>query len=147
MASFTPANPDFVATVRRNIAESPVCRWFGFTVAEVRPGAISLSLDGRPELGHQPGFFQGAVLAAMADYAGSYASYTLTPAGWNRLTLDVTIKFLASAQGERLIGRGRVLAAGRTLSTSSVELSVVRGASEHLCATALVSIRQTPPRD
>jgi uncharacterized protein (TIGR00369 family) len=133
------------AEVRRRFAQSPVCGFFGFEVVEVGQGTITLALPVKPEFGHAPGFFQGAIIGAIADYAGSYAAYTLIPDDWNRLTLDYTLKFLAPARGDRLIGRGRVITAGRTLSTCQADMSVVRGGTEHLCATALVSVRHTPP--
>lgn len=139
-------NPTYEPDIRRRLAASPVRAFFGFETDAVRPGDITLSLAARPELGHLPGFFQGGILAAMADYAGSYAAYTLIPDDWDRLTVDFTIKFLAAAKGDRLLGRGRVLSPGRTLSHCAADLSVLRDGREHLCATALVTVRHIAPR-
>ena len=147
MTSWTPRDPDFQADVRRRFAASPVCGFFGFEVKAVEPGEITLALPLKPELGHAPGFFQGSIVGAVAEYAGSYAAYTLLPADWSRLTLDYTLKFLGPARGERLIGKGRVLAHGRTLSNCAADLFVLRDGAEHLCATALVTVRHTPPGD
>ena len=146
MTAFVSRNPDFEADVRRRFAASPVCGFFGFEVEEVTAGAITLALPVKPEFGHAPGFFQGTIIGAVAEYAGSYAAYTLIPADWSRLTLDYTLKFLAPARGERLIGRGRVLSHGNSLSNCAADLFVVRDGEEHLCATALVTVRHTPPR-
>jgi uncharacterized protein (TIGR00369 family) len=145
MTAFTPADPDFEADVRRRFAASPVCAFFGFEVVEVAPGAITLALPQRPEFGHAAGFFQATIIGAIADYAGSYAAYTLIAPEWSRVTLDYTLKFLAPARGDRLIGKGRVLSAGRTLSTCAADVFVERDGTEHLCATALVTVRHTPP--
>lgn len=146
MSAFAPMEPDFEAVTRARLANSVVARHFGFDVEEVGAGAIVLRLDGRPEYGHRPGYFQGAIIAAMADYAGSFAAYTLTGRDWNLLTLDLALKYLAPAKGEALIGRGRMLSAGKTLSTTQTDIFVRTQCEEHLCATALVSVRHTPPR-
>lgn len=147
MASdFSSANPTFEADVRRRISTSPVCGFFGFAVETVGEGEIGLSLAVRPELGHVEGFFQGAIVGAMVDYAGSYAAYTLIPDDWNRLTLDFTVKFLAPARGSRLLGRGRVLSAGRTLSTAAVDVLVEQDGAQTLCATGLVTVSHKPLR-
>ena len=146
MTDWTPKDPNFGADVRRRFAASPVCGFFGFEVEAVRPGGITLALPLKPEFGHAPGFFQGTIVWAVAEYAGSYAAYTLLPPDWSRLTLDLTLKFLGPARGERLIGRGRVLSHGETLSTCAADMFVVRDDREHHCATALVSVRHTPPK-
>lgn len=146
MTAWTPQDPDFEADVRRRYAASPVCGFFGFEVEEVAPGAITLAIAVRSELGHAPGFFQGTIVAAIAEYAASYAAYTLIPADWSRLTLDLTLKFLAPARGERLVGRGRVLSHGKSLSHCAADMLVLRDGEEHPCATALVSVRHTAPR-
>ncbi len=138
-------NPDYMADVHRRFSESPVCRFFGFEVMEVAPGTVSLALPCRPEFGHRPGYFQGAIIGAIADYAGSFACYTLIPADWRRLTLDYTLKFLNPAQGEKLIARGRVLSTANTISVASAEMFVLREGRERLCATALVTTRHTAP--
>ena len=140
---FTSRNPDFDADVRRRFAASPVCGFFGFQVVSVGQGEIVLALPLKPEFGHAPGFFQGSIVGALAEYAGSYAAYTLLPEDRSRLTLDYTLKFLAPARGERLIGRGRALTHGRTLSTCAADITVLREEREHLCATALVTVRHT----
>ena len=145
-STFSSANPTYERDVRRRFSASPVCAFFGFEVDAVGEGEIVLGLAVRPALGHAEGFFQGAILGAMVDYAGSYAAYTLIPEDWNRLTLDFTIKFLAPARGGRLLGRGRVISAGRTLSTAAVDVLVLDEGSQTLCATGLVSVSHRPPR-
>lgn len=147
MSSYQPQDPDYQADVRRRFADSPVCRFYGFEVEDVGPGTITLALPCKPEFGHRPGFFQGTIMGAIADYAGSFACYTLIPRAWQRLTLDYTLKFLDRAEGSRLIARGRVLSAARTISNAQVELFVLRDGEEHLCATALVTTRHTAPRE
>jgi|HubBroStandDraft_6_1064221.scaffolds.fasta_scaffold1726276_2 uncharacterized protein (TIGR00369 family) len=147
MSQFAPRNPDYDADLRRRFLDSPVCRFFGFEVEEVLPGSVTLALPCKPEFGHRPGYFQGTIIGAIADYAGSFACYTLIPADWQRLTLDYTLKFLNPAHGERLTACGRVLSQARTISVAAVDMFVLRDAATHLCATALVTTRHTAPRE
>lgn len=132
--------------IRRRIAESPVCRFFGFEVLEVGEGSIALALPGKPEFGHRPGYFQGAIIGAIADHAGSLACVTLSAPGWIDLTLDYTLKFLDRAEGVRLIARARVVAPGATIRVAAADIFVVREGRERLCATALITTRSSPPK-
>lgn len=140
----TPKNPAFEADIRSHLDTSPVLRFFGFVFDSVDPGAVTLSANLRPELGHRSGYFQGAIMGAIADYSGSFSNMTLQAPAWICLTLDYTIKFLAPAEGERLIARGRTISAGRTVCVAKSDIFVVRSGGEILCATALITTRHAP---
>jgi acyl-coenzyme A thioesterase PaaI-like protein len=55
--------------------------------------------------------------------------------------VDYTIKLIAPAAGDKIVARGRVVRAGRTLSVTASDVYVVREGKEALCATALATIR------
>ena len=57
----------------------------------------------------------GAV-SAIADSAAGYAALSLMPADTGVLTTEFKINLLAPAAGERILARGRVVKAGRTLT-------------------------------
>ena len=82
----------------------------------------------------------------MLDCAGGYAAYSLMPAGTDVLTTEYKINFVAAAEGERLIARGRVIKPGRTLTVAMAEAFCRRDGSEHLCAVLLQSLIQIPAR-
>ena len=50
------------------------------------------------------------------------------------------MNLLAPGDGELLIARGRVLKSGRTLVVSRVDVVVVKGGRETLCATLLKTL-------
>src|SRR5205085_980609 len=90
--------------------------------------------------------FQAGPIGTLADMAAACAGATLLPAGWAASTIDYTLKLLAPAVGDRLVARGRVVRAGRTLSVAAADVFVVSdGSEEALVATALVSIRNIEP--
>ena len=49
----------------------------------------------------------------MLDCAGGYAAYSLMPPDSEVLTTEYKMNFLAAAEGERLIARGKVIKPGR----------------------------------
>ncbi len=65
-----------------------------------------------------------------------YAGYSLAPAGASVLTVEYKINLLAPGDGERLVPRGRVVRAGRTLTVCRGEVFAISDGAETLCATA-----------
>ena len=64
---------------------------------------------------------------AIADSAGGYAAYSLMPAGSSVLAVEFKINLLEPAQGERFVGRGRVVRAGKRLSVCELEVEARSG--------------------
>ena len=56
------------------------------------------------------------------------------------LTVEYKMNLLAPGDGEMLVARGRVLKSGRTLVVSRVDVGVVKGGRETLCATLLETL-------
>ena len=136
-----PANPDFAETTRRFLADMPIAAHLGFTITAIGPGSFEITQPYRRELSFRDGVLQAGPIGTLADMAGASAAATLLPAGWVPSTIDVALKLLAPAAGEKVVARGRVLRHGRTLSVAAADVFAVAGGSETLCATALVTIR------
>lgn len=137
----TAPNPDFEAAVTAALLTMPAARHLGFSLGRIVPGEAEIIQPRRPELTQHAGYFQGGVLGSLADFAGGSAAATLLPRGWVTMTVDYTVKILAPAKGERVVARGRVVDAGRTLTVATADLYSVSGSEETLCATALVTLR------
>jgi uncharacterized protein (TIGR00369 family) len=129
---------------RHDVADTvlalPVVAALGMRFDELEEGRAVSRLAWRRELSHRPGTFQANPMAALADFTGVSAALTLFPAGTAAATADYTVKFLAEARGDELVARARVLRSG-SLTVSAVDVLVVAGDEELLCATALVSAR------
>lgn len=141
MNAFSPPNVDFANYVKKVVGSMPAARWIGFAFARLAPGEVDLVLPFRPELTQHDGLFQGAVVGAMADFAGASAAGTLLPAGWALMTADYTVKLLAPAKGNRLIARGAVVRPSSLLTVARADVFSVHDGEETLCATALVTTR------
>lgn len=133
-------DPSFEARVRASFARQNLNRLIGAALTGVAPGAVEITLPFREELGQQHGFVHGGVVAAIVDSACGYAALTLTPPDAEVLTVEFKINFLAPAQGDRVIARGRVTRSGRTLSICAGDVFTSKGGEERLIATMLATI-------
>lgn len=144
MSEFRPDNPDFAAVVRASFARQGLMQALGITLVEVAPGRCVLEAAADPRLTQQHGRFHGALIGAMLDCAGGYAAHSLMPPGSEVLTTEYKINFLAAAEGERLIARGRVIRPGRTLTVAMAEAFCRANGTERLCAVMLQSLIRVP---
>ena len=83
---------------------------------------VEIVLRADPAISQQHGFVHGGAVSAIADSAAGYAALTLMPADTGVLTTEFKINLLAPAAGERIVARGRVVKAGRTLTLAQAEV-------------------------
>lgn len=131
---FTP----IAAHIRNNVMRQGFMTHVGAEVTDLTRGTCVLSVDRRPELLQQNGFFHGGVTAFLIDNATTIAAATVK--GQAALTAEYKLNLLASASGDRLICRARVVKPGRQVSVVAADVfCVINGAEKHT-ATALASI-------
>lgn len=140
MASPKPLDPAYAERVWQSFAQQRVMRLLGAELVDVQPGYCEIHLPFRPELSQQDGFFHGGIIGTIADSAGGYAGYSMMPADSRVLTVEYKLNLLAPAVGERLIARGHVVNAGRTLVVSRADIGVITDGRETLCATLLQTL-------
>ncbi|MEA5162310.1 PaaI family thioesterase [Cereibacter johrii] len=104
------------------------------TLPVVEPGRTEIHLPHWDGIEQQHGFIHGGVVGMIADSAAGYAAMTLVPADASVLTVEYKMNLMAPAEGERLIARGEVVRAGRTLIVTRAEVLALRDGSEWPCA-------------
>ena len=140
-ADRTPADPAFAARVRASFARQPFMATLGARLARVAPGEVDIELTFRDELTQQHGYLHAGVVAALADTACGYAAFTLMPADAAVLSVEFKLNLLTPARAERLIARGRVLRAGRTITVCVGDVvAAAAGGEESLVASMLATI-------
>jgi len=77
---------------------------------------------------------QSSFIATIADTAAGYAALSLMPAGRGVLTTEYKINLLAPAVGDRILARGRVVKAGRTLTLAQTDVFAETDGQEKLIA-------------
>jgi uncharacterized protein (TIGR00369 family) len=107
----------------------------GARITSILPGKVEIELPWRDDITQQQGFVHGAVVAAIVDTACGYASFTLMPADVEVVTVEFKINFIAPAIGDKVIARGQVTKAGKTLTVCSGDAFAVKDGKEKLVAT------------
>ena len=133
--------------LRTSFAKQGLMRLFGAEMTSIAPGQVEISLQPKPELSQQHGFMHGGALTAIADSAAGYAALSLMPANRGVLTAEMKINFLAPAAGDRILARGKVLKAGRTLSLVQTEIFAVKADQEKLIAFLTATFMSIENRD
>jgi uncharacterized protein (TIGR00369 family) len=112
----------------------------GASIARVEPGEVDLELHPRDDLTQQHGFLHAGVLASAADSACGYAALSLVPPGAAVLSIEFKINMLAPAAGDRIVARGRVIRAGKTVSVCWGDVTAHSSAGEKLVATMVATM-------
>lgn len=106
---------------------SPFMRFLGLEVVRAEKGLVEIRLPFREEFIRQDGsdWLHGGVVSALADIVGDYAVVTETNQGVP--TIDMRVDYLRPARRGDLIGIGRTLRVGRTVSVADVEIRDAAG--------------------
>ena len=112
----------------------------GVRLDAVGPGSCQTSLALTPALLQQHGFAHAGVVTTLADHTAGGAAKAAVPSGRDVLTLELKINFLRPGRGDRLIGRGRVLRAGRGIVVSEAEVFATIDGREELVAKLLSTL-------
>jgi uncharacterized protein (TIGR00369 family) len=131
---------DIEQRVRETYDRQAALKLIGAVLASVAPGEVTIELPFRPDLTQQHGFFHAGIVTMIVDTACGYAAYTLMPPGAGVLTVEYKVNFISPATGEKLIGRGRVIKPGRTLTVCQGEVHAISNGEEKLVATMLATM-------
>jgi uncharacterized protein (TIGR00369 family) len=146
MRAYVPRDPHFEQRVRDSFDKQKFMATIGARLTRVEPGKVDIELAARDDLGQQHGFLHAGVLASAADSACGYAALSLMPAGAAVLSIEFKINMLAPAAGDRIVARGSVLRAGRTVTVCWGEVSAFTGDSEKLVATMVATMMTVQDR-
>ena len=112
----------------------------GAELVHVAPGEVDIALPFSKQLTQQDGFLHAGVVAGAADSACGYAALTTMEPRAEVLTVEFKINLLAPAAGERLLVRGRVLRAGRTLTVCRADAVTISEGQEKHVATLTATL-------
>lgn len=131
-----PKAPDalFAERVRDSFLRQHAMALIHAELALIEAGLVEIHLPHWNGIEQQHGFIHGGVVGMIADSAAGYAAMTLAPARASVLTVEYKLNLIAPAHGEKLIARGKVIRAGRTLIITQAEVFAVNEGKENLCA-------------
>ena len=134
MATISRSDPAYEVRVRASFAKQGLMRTLSAALESVAPGLVEIALISGPAVSQQHDFVHAGALAAIADSAAGYAALSLMPPGTGVLTTEFKINLLAPAAGDRILARGRVIKAGRTLTLAQTEVFSQTAGQEKLVA-------------
>jgi uncharacterized protein (TIGR00369 family) len=143
-----PLSPEQAcARVQASFEKQSFMTTLGATLARVAPGEVEIAMPVAAHLCQQHGFVHAGAVSSIADSACGYAALSLMAPGVGVLTAEFKINLVAPAAGERLLAKGRVLKAGRTLTLAMAEVFAITGDSRKLCAVMTATCMSVAGRD
>lgn len=137
--------------IRRRVADrfaaQPFMTTIGAVLTDVGAGTVEIELPFSSHLTQQHGFIHGGAVATLADSACGFAALATMPAGTGVLTAEFKLNLLAPAAGERLIAKGKVIKAGRTLTLAMAEIFAVSNGTTKLCALMTATLMTITGRE
>jgi uncharacterized protein (TIGR00369 family) len=109
----------------------------GATLVSVGPGLVEISLRPTAAISQQHGFVHAGAVSTIADTAAGYAALTMMPANRGVLT----------ATGDRILARGKVVKAGRTLTLAQAEVFAESGGVARLVAFLTATLMAVEGRE
>jgi uncharacterized protein (TIGR00369 family) len=146
-ASASLSDPEIVARIEASFARQAFMTTLGARLLRVASGEVEIELPISAHLCQQHGFVHAGAVSSIADSAAGYAALTTMPAGSGILTAEFKINLLAPAAGERLIAKGKVVKAGRTLTLALAEVFAVANGAPKLCAMLTATCMSIAGRD
>ncbi len=135
------------ARVRASFAKQGLMATLGAALTRVAPGLVEISVRPTPAISQQHGFVHAGAVSAIADSAAGYAALSLMPPGRGVLTVEFKINLVAPAVGERILARGKVTKAGRTLTLAQAEVFAEQSGQEKLIALLTATMMAVEGRD
>lgn len=139
--SFTAKFDGFADRVKNSLRDQPFMdKMLGAEVTKVEPGTVEISVPVHTDILQPHGNVHGVIASAVADSAAGYAAQTLLPEGYDVVTVEYKINFLAPGVGERIIAVGQVIRAGRTLSICTADVFAETGVERTFFAHVLTTM-------
>jgi len=132
--------PTIDTRIRDSFARQTVMTLIGAELTYIRRGEIWIEMPYRPDMSQQHGFIHAGIITTIVDSACGYAAMSVTEPDTSVLTMEFKINFLAPAQGERFIAKGKVKKAGRTITVCEGDVTTIQEGREKLIATMLASV-------
>lgn len=146
-ASAATPDPEVAARIEASFGKQAFMATLGARLLRVAPGEVEIELPVSPHLCQQHGFVHAGAVSSIADSACGYAALTTMPAGTGILTAEFKINLLAPAAGERLVAKGKVVKAGRTLTLAMAEVFAEANGASKLCAMMTATCMTIAGRD
>ena len=133
--------------MRASFARQALMATMGARLETVAPGEVVIALPFDVRFTQQHGYLHAGAVAAVVDSACGYAALTLMEPDAAVLSIEFKVNLLAPALGERVIARGRVVRAGRTITVCTADAFALRDGAERHVSTMTATLMAIAGRD
>jgi len=132
-------NPEHIRAIAERVNTCPFFELMSMRMESFAEGESHLEIAIKEKHLQPYGIVHGGVYAAIMDAAAFWAAYAGVDEGAGLTTVEIKINYLAPVSSGRLVGKGRLIKAGRTicLADASIEDNAGRMAA-HGTATMMV---------
>ncbi len=127
---FQSANPDYQTRIIRELNAQGITPLLDVVIDEQEAGRVTLSMPITSKVVQQYQVVHGGMVAVIADSASGLAAISLLPPEDGVLSIEFKINLLGPGRGERMIARGAVIKAGRTVIISKADVYCVENGIE-----------------
>ncbi len=113
--------------LRGELPQPPIGALIGFQLTSIKPGESVIELEATERHANPMGTLHGGVLCDIADAAMAMAYASLLEEGETFTTLELKINFLKPVWKGKLVAKGRVVKAGRTVGLVECDVTDDRG--------------------
>lgn len=136
---------DFGKRVQESFARQAFMKTLGAKIEPRNQGEVEIRFPFHPSLTQQNGFVHAGAITSILDSACGYAALSVAPEGYDVLSVEFKVNFLAPAVGEEFCARSHVKRAGKTLIVSAADAFAKNNGQEKLVATMLATIMALKP--
>lgn len=133
---YKPKDTDYLKRVQESFSRQKFMSLIKAQLVKVEPGYCEIEVPYNVNITQQHSYFHAGIVGTVADNAAGYAAYSLMNGSSSILTVEFKLNLIAPADGERLIGKSRVLKYGKTLTVCRSDVFIVKGGTEKLCAAS-----------
>ena len=120
-------NPAYIRELLQTVNTSPFPTHLWFRLAAIEFDSARIELDVQ-QCHLQPfGIVHGGVLATIIDTATFWAVFMRLPQDAGLVNIDLKLNYLAPVSDGRLVGEGRCIRSGRTLSYAEAKVKDEKG--------------------
>lgn len=117
---------------------------FGAMLVHVAEGEVDIEIPFNKDFCQQAGFMHAGVITTIVDTACGFAALTLMPENSDVVTVEFKVNFMSPAVGDRFIGKGRVVRAGKTLTVTQGDVYAIddsKGREKHIATMQATMFR------
>ena len=101
---------------------APFMDHLGANVLRAGSGWVEVELALHPWMEQQDGYIHAGIGTSLADHAMGTAAYTTMAQGYTPLSIEISVRLLRPAIGERLFCRASVVKPGRRIATVEADV-------------------------